>query len=276
MTDNIEAPHKVAKYEILNPNSGFDYNVVIEDSPRRVRVMFNGETVADSIAMKIMHETNHIPVYYFPVGDVRTDLLQKTDHSTHCHYKGDASYWNIRVGERTVENAVWSYEHPIDAIPELEGLMAFYWNKVDHWYEEDEEIFVHLRDPYHRIDTTPSSRHVQVMLGGEIVADTKRAIFLFETRLPTRYYIPKEDVRLDLLSDSDLTTACPYKGRASYYSAALADTQFENIVWTYRDPIAECPKIKNLLCFFNENVDKIIVDGEVIPKTMTHWSKDRK
>jgi uncharacterized protein (DUF427 family) len=275
MADKIEAPHKVAKYDILNPNAGHEYNVVIESSPRRVRVMFNGETVADSIAMKIMHETKHLPIYYFPVNDVRTDLLQKTDHTTHCPYKGDASYWNVSVGERTAENAVWSYEHPIDSIPELEGLMAFYWDKMDHWHEEDEEIFVHLRDPYHRIDTTPSSRHVQVMLGGEIVADTRRATFLFETRLPTRYYIPREDVRFDLLGASGLTTACPYKGRANYYSVTVSDKLFENILWTYHDPVPECPKIKDLLCFFNENVDKITVDDREIPKQMTHWSKNR-
>ena len=93
---------------------------------------------------------------------------------------------------------------------------------MDHWYEEDEEIFVHARDPYKRIDTTPSSRHVQVRLGGEIVADTRRAKFLFESGLPTRYYIPKEDVRTDLLTPSELKTGCPYKGTAHYFSVTGA------------------------------------------------------
>ncbi len=274
MSDVQEAPHKVKKYDILRPDSGPEYKVVIESSPRRVRVVFNGETVADASRMKMMHETRHLPVYYFPVDDVRMDLLEKTDHTTHCPHKGEASYWSVRVGDRVAENAMWSYEDPIDSVPDLKGLVAFYWGKMDHWYEEDEEIFVHARDPYKRIDTTPSSRHVQVRLGGEIVADTRRAKFLFETGLPTRYYIPKEDVRSDLLTPSVLKTSCPYKGTAHYYSVTVAGKFFENIVWTYPEPVPECPKIKNLLCFFNEKVDSITVDSQEIPKQKTPWSDD--
>jgi uncharacterized protein (DUF427 family) len=112
------------------------------------------------------------------------------------------------------------------------------------------------------------------VVGGEIVAETRRARFLFETRLPTRYYIPPEDVRMDLLVPSDKTTACPYKGRARYYSVKIGDQVYQDLVWSYPDPIAECPKIKGLLCFFNEHVDEIRVDGKVVPKPVTPWSKD--
>ena len=272
LTDLRDAPHKVANYDILSPNTGSEYTVVIEPSPRRVRVTFNGQTVADSIAMRIMHETRHLPVYYFPKGDVRMDLLEKSDHSSHCPHKGDASYMSVRVGDRIAENAMWYYQNPISSVPDLKGLVAFYWSKMDHWYEEDEEIFVHLRDPYKRVDTTASSRHVQVRLAGEIVADTKRAVFLFETGMPTRYYIPRQDVRADMLIASDLTTRCPYKGIAQYYSVKVADHLFENIVWTYPEPVPECPKIKDLLCFFNEKVESITVDGDEIPKQKTNWS----
>ncbi len=274
MPDVQEAPHKVKKYDILRPEPGPEYKVVIESSPRRLRVVFNGETVADSSRMKMMHESRHLPVYYFPVDDVRMDLLGRTDHMTHCPHKGDASYWSVRVGDRVAENAMWSYEDPTDNVPDLKGLVAFYWGEMDHWYEEDEEIFVHARDPYRRIDTMPSSRHVQVRLGGEIVADTRRANFLFETSLPTRYYIPKEDVRTDLLTPSELKTGCPYKGKAQYYSVTVAGNLFEKIVWTYPEPVPECPKIKNLLCFFNEKVDSITVDSQEIPKQKTNWSDD--
>ena len=191
--------------------SGFktnpDYKVLLEPSPRRVRVKFNGETIADSTEARLLFETRHLPVYYFPRGDVRLDLMTPTDHHTFCPYKGSASYWTIRVGDKVSENAVWGYPDPYDEVAAIQDFVAFYWNRVDGWYEEDEEIFVHPRDPYKRVDVIASSRHVQVVVGGETVADTRRARFLFETRLPTRYYIPPEDVRMDLLVPSDKATA---------------------------------------------------------------------
>jgi uncharacterized protein (DUF427 family) len=239
-----------------------------------VRVQFNGETIADSSDAHLLFETRHLPVYYFPRGDVRMDLLQPTGHHTFCPYKGNASYWTIRVGDRTAENAVWAYPNPYDEVAPLADFVAFYWDRVDHWYEEDEEIFVHPRDPYKRVDVVASSRPVRVILGGETVAETRRARFLFETRLPTRYYIPSEDVRMDLLLPSDKVTACPYKGKARYWSAKIGDRVFPDIVWSYPEPIPECPKIKGYLCFFNEQVDAILVDGVEVPRPLTKWSKD--
>jgi uncharacterized protein (DUF427 family) len=260
--------------------SGFktnpDYKVMLEPSPRRVRVKFHGETIADSTNAHLLFETRHLPVYYFPRTDVRMDLLTATDHHTFCPYKGEASYWTIGVGNRVSENAVWGYPEPYDEVPQLSDFVAFYWDRVDHWYEEDEEIFVHARDPYKRVDVVSSSRHVQVILGGAIVADTRHARFLFETRLPTRYYIPADDVRMDLLVPTDKATACPYKGKARYWSAKIGDQVLEDIVWSYPDPIAECPKIKGLLCFFNEQVDDIKIDGVSMPRPITPWSKDWK
>ena len=260
--------------------SGFktnsDYKVTLERSPRRVRVKFNGEWIADSTAAHLLFETRHLPVYYFPRADVRMDKLVATDHHTFCPYKGRASYWTIRVGDKVSENAVWGYPDPYDEVPALKDFVAFYWDRVDGWYEEDEEIFVHPRDPYKRVDVIASSRRVEVVVGGQIVADTRRARFLFETRLPTRYYIPPEDVRMDLLVPSDKATACPYKGKARYYSVRIGQEVFPDIVWSYPDPIAECPKIKGYLCFFNELVDEIRVDGVAVPKPVTPWSKDWK
>ncbi len=260
--------------------SGFktnpEYKVTLERSPRRVRVKFNGETIADSSAAHLLFETRHLPVYYFPRADVRMDKLMPTEHHTFCPYKGTAAYWTIRVGDKVSENAVWGYPDPYDEVPALKDFVAFYWDRVDGWYEEDEEIFVHPRDPYKRVDVVASSRHVQVVVGGQIVADTKRARFLFETRLPTRYYIPPEDVRMDLLVPSDKATACPYKGKARYHSVKIGNEAFPDIVWFYPEPIAECPKIKGHHCFFNELVDEIRVDGVAVPRPVTPWSKDWK
>ena len=249
------------------------HKITLEPSPRRVRVLFNGETVADSTRMKLMHESYHLPVYYFPLEDMRTDLMTRTDHSTHCPYKGDASYWAISVGARSEDNIMWSYETPFDEHPDMAGHGAFYWGKLDHWYEEDEEIFVHARDPYKRIDTIPSSRMVRVTLGGQTVAESDRGHFLFETNLPVRYYLPRKDVRMDLLTSSETRTRCPYKGEAAYWSVEIGGKTFEDIIWSYPEPIPECPKIKDLMCFYNENVDSISVDGTVVDRPETPWSR---
>jgi uncharacterized protein (DUF427 family) len=242
-----------------------------EDSPRRVRVVFGGETIADSKRAKLLHETNHLPVYYFPMEDVRMELLEESDHATSCPFKGEASYWSVRVGEKVAENAVWSYPEPIDSAPPLAGYLAFYWNKVDHWYEEDEEVFVHPRDPYHRVDILDSSRRVRVRVNGEVVAETEQPRVLFETGLPPRYYIPPEDVREDVLIPSEKTTRCPYKGIASYWSVEAGGDRVEDLIWYYPEPILEAAKIKGLLCFFNEKVD-LEVDGEEQERPNTQWS----
>lgn len=260
------------------PAPGFatnpDYRITFEPSPRRVRVAFGGETIADSTGVRLLFETRHLPVYYFPRADVRFDLLRATEHHSFCPYKGTASYWTITAGDLVSENAVWGYPEPFAEVAAIDDYVAFYWDRVDHWYEEDDEIFVHARDPYKRVDVVNSSRRVQVIVGGEVVADTTRARFLYETRLPTRYYIPPEDVRMSLLVPSDKATACPYKGKARYWSVKIGERVFPDIVWGYPDPIPECPKIKIYLCFFNEHVDEIRLDGEVLEKPLTPWSKD--
>lgn len=260
--------------------SGFkvnpDYRITFEPSPRRVRVKFNGEIVADSTNAHLLFETRHLPVYYFPQSDVRMDLMTPTDHHTFCRFKGEASYWTVAVGDKVAKNAVWGYLDPFEEVAAIKGFVAFYWNRMEAWYEEDDEVFVHPRDPYKRVDVLNSSRHVRVVVGGETVAETRRSRFLFETRLPTRYYIPPEDVRMDLLVPSETVSACPYKGTARYYSVKIWNRLFEDIVWCYSDPIPECPKIKGYLCFFNEHVDDILVDGVSVPRPLTPWSKDWK
>jgi uncharacterized protein (DUF427 family) len=259
---------KTFNFDVQAPG---DHVLYFEDSPRRVRVVFGGETVADSRRVKLMHETRYLPVYYFPEEDVRMDLLEATDHTTRCPFKGDASYWSVRVGEKVAENAVWSYPEPIETAPPIAGYLAFYWRKMDHWYEEAEEVFVHPRDPYHRVDVLESSRHVKVSVNGEVVAETDRPAILFETGLPPRYYIPPEDVREDVLVPSDKHTQCPYKGIASYHSVEAGGETVKNLVWHYPEPIAAAAKIRDNLSFFNEKVD-LEVDGETQERPKTQWS----
>jgi uncharacterized protein (DUF427 family) len=169
------------------------------------------------------------------------------------------------------ENAVWSYRAPFPEREDIKEYVAFYWNKMDAWYEEAEQIYAHARDPYHRVDVLDSTRHVRVVIDGSTLADTRRPRLLFETGHPTRYYIPQEDVRMDLLTTTDKHTRCPYKGEASYWTAKVGDAELPDIVWSYLDPIAECPRIKGYLCFFNEKVD-VYVDGEFQPRPITAWS----
>ena len=260
--------------------TGIDSDAVpvrLEPNHRRIRVFVDGVAVADTTRSIYVFEKDHLPVYYLPLDDLRADLLEHTDHSTHCPRKGDAEYWTIVVPRsdgttRRIENAVWSYPVPLDGAPDLSGYAAFYWERVDNWFEEDEEVFVHARDPYKRIDAIRSSRHVEVRLHGTTVAETRRPVLLFETGLPTRYYIPKLDVRLDLLRASDTTTACPYKGVANYHSVEVPGAEIAtDIVWYYPAPIPQIPTIENHLSFYNEHVD-IVVDGELQSRPNTPWS----
>jgi uncharacterized protein (DUF427 family) len=210
-------------------------------------------------------------VYYFPWRDVRRDLLAPSATTTHCPRKGDASYWSIHVDDRLIDDAVWSYPEVIDGCPDITDHVAFSWNRVDGWFEEDDEVFVHARDPYKRIDTVRSSRHVQVLVDGTVVADSHRPVLLYETGLPTRYYIPRLDVRDDLLEPSTTTTACPYKGIAEYRSVRVGGELHADVVWTYPAPIPEIPKIEHHLCFFNERVD-IVLDGVGLERPDSPWS----
>lgn len=241
-----------------------------EASPRRVRAIAGGVTVADSTRASLMHETGLLPVYYFPLEDVRTDLLEPSDHVTHCPFKGEATHWTLVADGRRIEAAAWEYRDPIEGAPPIAGHLAFYWAKLDHWLEEDEEVFGHARDPYHRIDVVPSSRRVVVRLDGEVLAESTRALALFESGLPTRWYLPPEDVRAALVP-SNTRTRCTYKGVASYLSVDGAAEAGTDLVWSYPDPLRQVADIAGRVAFFNERVD-IEVDGTAEERPVTQWS----
>lgn len=244
---------------------------VVEASPRRVRVMFGDEFVADSTRVQLLFETGNLPVYYFPKSDVRLDVLPDSGREDPDDVKGRTAYFDLKVGARVADNAAWSCEGNPDIGPDISDLIAFDWNTMDAWFEEDEEVFVHARDPYHRVDVVESSRHVEVSIDGVKVADSDRPMLLFETGLPTRYYLPKMDVRLDLLARSDTRTSCPYKGTANYFSVRTDKRLVEDIAWCYETPIPEMPKIAGRLCFYNEKVD-VKIDGELQQRPHTKWS----
>jgi uncharacterized protein (DUF427 family) len=240
----------------------------IEPSQRWVRVKFGGEIIADSKhpLLLINYGREVLPTYYFPAPDVRLDLLGPASKIT-----ADKEFFDLKVGDKVVERAAWLYHDPPENLKALKGYYSFEWNAMDSWFEEEEEIYVHARDPYKRVDVMPSSRHVQVIINGITVADTHHPSLLFETHLPTRYYIPQEDIRMDLLQPETTHTICPYKGVASYWSVQSGATFNKNIAWSYLDPIPQQPTIKGLVSFYNERVD-LVVDGEKLARPLTPFS----
>ncbi len=241
--------------------------VRVEASGKRVRVMLGGEIIADTKSPLLVWEKPYYPTYYLPEADVRTEVLVDTGETRRSPSRGEAAQFQVKVNGS--EGTAYAYREP--KIEELAGHYAFVWNTMDHWFEEDEEVFVHARDPYTRIDILPSSRRVRVEIDGVTVADTSNASFLFETGLPVRYYIPKVDVRMDLMTPTDTRTDCPYKGTARYWSAQVDGETYEDILWGYDAPLPESQKIGGQVSFYNEKVD-IFVDEEPQSRPDTKFS----
>jgi uncharacterized protein (DUF427 family) len=175
----------------------------------------------------------------------------------------------VKAGDRVAEDAAWEYpESPLEG---LRGLLRFEWAAMDAWFEEDEEVFVHPRSPYTRVDILPSSRHLVVRVDGVTIAETSQPTLLFETGLPTRYYIPKPHVRMDRLVASDHTSACPYKGLARYWSVRTDHGTATDVAWSYPTPLPESAKIAGLLCFYNERVD-LELDGSLLERPDSPFS----
>ncbi|CDX50213.1 conserved hypothetical protein [Mesorhizobium plurifarium] len=235
-------------------------------SPKRIRVKFAGRVIADSRNVLVLRSNHFLPIYFFPLAAIDQSVLKPSKQGQQHPIGGETKYWDIEAGDRRAADAAWSFTAPPDEnLAPLGGRVAFTWNLVDQWFEEDEEVFVHARDPYARIDVLQSSSHVEIWFDGEPIADSRRPVLLFETHLPTRFYLPLEDVRLDRLRASLTRTRCPYKGIASYWSGVLKDGSLrEDIAWSYRDPIAEMPKIKGLIAFYPQAVDRIHLDGQPV------------
>ena len=234
-------------------------------TPKRIRVYFAGQVVADSTHAYLLREGGP-PVYYFPESDVKTALFTSSEEVRNAPLRGDASFWSIKVGNRLAENAVWTHRTPVKGAEFLKGYVAFEWNKMDAWFEEKDQVFVHARDPFLRIDTIATDRHVKVVLNGVTVAESDAAVILLEPGQPIRYYLPIADTRVELLRPSDTTSRCPYKGLANYYSMEVGGKLFEDVIWSYRAATLESGKVAGMVAFYNERVDAIFVGGEELPK----------
>lgn len=237
----------------------------IEPVPRRIRAVLAGEVVLDTTAALYVWEWASYPHYYIPVTDIRPDVLldeqdvQKLD-------RGTARRHGLRVGEASRPGTVRVYTG--DA---LAGMARLDWDALDGWYEEDEQVFVHPRNPYTRVDAVRSTRHVRIELDGSLLAESSSPVMVFETGLPTRYYLNPTEVNFAHLVPTDTVTACPYKGNtSSYWSVRVADAIYPDFAWAYAFPTRQLLPIAGLIAFFNEKVD-VTLDGVLLDRPLTHF-----
>jgi uncharacterized protein (DUF427 family) len=243
--------------------------VRIESGAKPVRAYLGAEVVVDTTRPVLVWEVPYYPAYYFPAADVCTELLEPDGGVAHSPSRGDGRTFTVRAGGKEAAGAALRYED--SPIGELRDLIRLDWDAMDAWFEEDEEVFTHPRDPYTRVDILPSSRHVRVEVDGVTVAESASPRLLFETGLPARYYLPKTHVRMDMLTPTDSESHCPYKGRAEWWSVRVVDSLHEDLAWSYRTPLPESQKIAGLVAFYNEKVD-IYVDGVRQERPSTKFS----
>lgn len=205
----------------------------------RVRAAIGGTMVLDTDRAQLLYETGLPPRVYAPLEDFRAELLRRTATTTHCPFKGDASYWTVAVGGHERPDAIWAYEQPLDPASWLRGLAAPDPAQVDAWFVEDDRAVAGIKDPYHRVDVVMASRPVEVRIGGELVARTDRARIVAETGLPPVAYVPAVELRVPCLP-TDTRTVCPYKGVASYWTV----TGVTDVAWSYEHPLAEAAAIQ--------------------------------
>ena len=244
---------------------------LVEPSPRWVRVRLGDQLVADS-RRALLHvqygpgelPRAFLPTYFLPRDDVTPGVL--VDEAQDA---GGLTTWTVAAGGRRAERAAWMHRKPPAALEALAGLVTFSWRDLS-WFEEEEPLFAHARDTHKRVDVAPSSRHVRVESDGELLAESTRPTLLFETTLPTRYYLPPEDVRVELIPSATVSQ-CPYKGTAAWWSARVGNRVIEDVAWSYPTPIPENPRIAGLICFRNEWLD-LVVDGERLERPVTPWS----
>lgn len=225
------------------------HRLLFEPDARRLRAFVGERAVLDTTGAHLLHETGIAPVAYVPLDDFDRGLLESSETTTHCPFKGDASYWSLRVGGELREDAVWGYEDPIDSASWLKGFAALSFDRADRWLVEDDEALGRLRDPYHRVDVHPSSRPVRVSAGDDVIATSLRCKLLFETGEPVRAYVAPGVVEPGRLERSRTRTTCPYKGDATYWHVHAGGEVFRDGAVSYELPCAEAMKIAGHMCF---------------------------
>ena len=256
-----------------------------EPVAKRVRIEHGGETVAETDRPLLVWEPRRIvPSYAVPIEDLRRELTTAPEPADapdpasfpvlhpgipFSVHSAPGQPMTVGTAQGGLESAAFQ---PSD--PDLDGYVILDFRAFDAWYEEDERIVAHPQDPFKRISVRRSSRQVRIEVDGQVLAESERASMLYETGLPTRYYLPSADVRTELLIPSDRQTFCAYKGEASHWSVDLGERVHKNLVWTYREPLHDALPVRDLLAFYNERVD-IIVDGVREERPVTVFSQPR-
>ncbi len=243
----------------------------VEPTPRWIRVRAGDVEIADSRRALLLawYGPGMLPTYCLPAEDVHTDLFRPSAAPGPDGFRLDH---DLHTGDLSLPGAAQLFRHPPAPLEALHDHWTFTWDAGLSWFEEALEVHVHARDPAKRVDVVPSERHVRVEIDGEVVAESTRPHALFETALPTRWYLPRGEVYQELLVPSDTVSRCPYKGTATYWSVRTDNALHRDVAWTYPAPVVECPRIAGLVAFFNERVD-LVVDGVRQERPHTPWSE---
>jgi uncharacterized protein (DUF427 family) len=213
--------------------------------PRRIRAMLDGRVVLDTTDAIYLWEFPPYPQYYVPLADVADGILSDTGETK------EFAHGVARV-HTAGDGKAWVYDEGV-----AKDRVRFQWDALDSWFEEDEEVFVHPRNPYSRVDAVKSTRQIRVSVGDVTLAESDATVIVFETGLPPRYYFPRTSVNFEHLTPTDTVTACPYKGRTSAY---WSFPEVPDVAWSYDFPTATLLPIANHVAFFNEHVD-LSIDG---------------
>ena len=241
----------------------------VEPVPRRIRGVLGGQTILDTVRASYVWEWVNYPQYYIPVADLRPGVLVDEDHEEKLS-RGTARRHGLRAGGADRPGCARVYGD--DALPGLAGTVRLDWDALDAWYEEDEQVFVHPRNPYARVDALRSTRTVRVERDGLVLAESASPVLVFETGLPTRYYLNRTEVDFARLVPSATVTACPYKGQTTaWWSLRTPSGVAADLAWSYDFPVRQLQPIAGLVAFYNEKVD-ILLDGQLQERPVTPFS----
>jgi uncharacterized protein (DUF427 family) len=229
---------------------------------RRMRVLLNGEWIADSEDVVLLHEPGRYPVAYFPRDSVAGGVLADTGHVTRHPELGETAWFTVTAPAGTApastaaKRGAWEFRDLPDHATILRGRVAFAWRAMDAFYEEDERVLGHAADAYHRVDIRATSRHLVVTANGEVIADTRAPLALYESGFAPRWYVPRADAATGRLTAAKGQTFCPYKGICSYYDVDGAP----RAVWSYEDAYTEAGRVRGYLSFEPDRVEVYLDD----------------